>query len=96
MLGSEIFFELGDEIEGRRLETVFKVGKDLVGGINAGGRSSLGLLANLEEEEWVVRWWMLNAEIRIEELSFNADWYWENDEDTHSSRILNHSHVIEF
>ena len=38
----EIFLnESGDEIEGRWLETVFKAGKDLVGGLNAGGRSYL-------------------------------------------------------
>ena len=51
--GHEIFFELEDEIEGRWLEPVFKVGEDLVGMINAGVRSSLGWLSTLEEEAWM-------------------------------------------
>ena len=54
----EILFELGDELEGRWLELVFKVGKDLVGGINAGGRSSLGWWPDLDEE-LVDGWWTL-------------------------------------
>ena len=45
LLGSEIFFELGDEIEVRWLHLVFKAGEDLPGGINVGGVFSLGLLA---------------------------------------------------
>ena len=52
----EIFFEFDDEIECKWLEPVFKVGEDLVGAINAGGMSSLGLLEDLEEEEWVSGW----------------------------------------
>ena len=31
LLGLKIFFELGDELEVRRLDPVFKTGKDLVG-----------------------------------------------------------------
>ena len=41
LLGPDIFFELGDEIEGRWLEPVFKSGEDLVGGLNTDGRSFL-------------------------------------------------------
>ena len=51
LLVPKIVFDLGDETEGRRLETVFKPRKDLVDGLNADGRSSLILLRNLEEEE---------------------------------------------
>ena len=51
LLGPEIFFELEVEIEGKRLEPVFKSGEDLVGGINADGGSYLRWLVNLEEEE---------------------------------------------
>ena len=42
LLDPKIFFELSDEIEDRWLDPVFKVGEDLVGGINAGSMSSLG------------------------------------------------------
>ena len=49
-LGPEIFFELGNKIVDRWLEIFFKAGEDLVGGFNAGDRSSLGWLPNLEEE----------------------------------------------
>ena len=52
LLGPKIFFELGDEIEGRRLEPVFKADEDLLGGLNAHSRSSLRCLVNLEEEEY--------------------------------------------
>ena len=48
----KIFFELGDEIEGKRLEPVFKAGEDLVGKLNADGRSSLRWWVKLEEEEF--------------------------------------------
>ena len=48
-----IFFEFDDEIdENMWLEPVLKSGKDLVGRLNAHGRSSLRWLVNLEEEEW--------------------------------------------
>ena len=50
-LGPEILFnELGDELEGRWLDPVFKLGKDLARGLNTGGRSSVGWLANSEDE----------------------------------------------
>ena len=52
LLSPEIFFEFEYEIEGRRLELVFKAGEYLAGGINVDGRSSLRLLVNLKEEEW--------------------------------------------
>ena len=39
LLGPEIFFDLEDEIKGRWLEPFFKVGEDLLGGLNADGRS---------------------------------------------------------
>ena len=72
LLGAKIFFnELVDEVEGRWLCPVLKRGKDLAGGINAGDRSSLGLLADLEEEEWESEWLMLIEEIALE-LSFNS------------------------
>ena len=51
LLGPKTFFELCDELDGSWLEPLFKVGKDLVGGLNADGRSSLRWLRNLEEEE---------------------------------------------
>ena len=50
LLVPKIVFDLGDETEGRRLETVFKPRKDLVDGLNEDGRSSLRWVANLEEE----------------------------------------------
>ena len=43
-----------DETESRLLETVFKEGEDLVGGLNEDSGSSLRWLANLEEERWEV------------------------------------------
>ena len=52
LLVPNIFFELGNELEGRWLDPVFKVGNDLVFGINAEGRSSSRWLMNLEEEEF--------------------------------------------
>ena len=64
MFGPEIFFELGNEIEVRWLETVFKVGEYLVGGTNSGGVSFLGWLENLEEEEWVGGWCVIDVEWR--------------------------------
>ena len=39
-----------DEEEGRWLDPVFKVGNDLLAGLNADGGSSLRWLPNLEEE----------------------------------------------
>ena len=53
MLVRGVLFELDDEIDEKMwLDLVLKSGKDLVGGINAHGRSSLRLLANLGDEEW--------------------------------------------
>ena len=95
LLCPAIFFnELYDETEGRWLELVFKVGEDLVGGINAGGRSSLGWLVDLEEE-WVDWRWILTAEIRLEELSFNTGRYWENYEEMCSCELLLYSSALE-
>ena len=70
MLGPKILSELGDEIEGSWLELVFKVGKDLVGGINADGRSSLRWWVNLEEE------WCEVGLLMLEEIYFNAGKNW--------------------
>ena len=39
---------------------------------------------------------MPNAEIRLEELSFNADRTWENDEETDSSGVFLCRSVIDF
>ena len=82
-----------DEIEGRWLEEVFKVDADLVGEINTGGRYSLGWLLDLEEE-WFDGWWMLIADIRIEELSFNAGSNWEHDKEMCSCEFLISSSII--
>ena len=81
-MGPKIFFELGNEIEGRRLDPVFKTGKDLVGGINVHGRSSLRWLVNLEEEEEKEEeeeeerwggWLMLIVDIRLKKSYFYED-----------------------
>ena len=51
LLDSKIFFELGDELEGSWLEPAFKEGKDLVGGLDADGISSLKQSRKLVKEE---------------------------------------------
>ena len=96
LLGPKIFFELGDEIEGRWLDPVFKACKDSVDGHNAHVRSSLRWSSNLEEKEWEGGKLMLIVEIRFEETYFNTGRTWETDEETHPLEILLWSFMFEF
>ena len=83
------------ETQVRWLVSLFKSGKDSVGEINSGGRCSLGLVLELEEE-WVDWWCILIIGIRLKELSFNARKNWENDEEMCSCEFLLSSSVLEF
>ena len=86
---------MGNETEGRWLVLIFKADKDLIGGFIAEGMSSLWWLVSLEEEEWVGGWWMLVAEIRLEDLSFNSIRDWKNDKEMCYCELLFCSSMLE-
>ena len=67
----------------------------MLGGINLCDGSYLGWLPNLEEE-WLGGWFMLVVEIILEDLSFNADGIWKNDEEMGSCEVLHCVSVLDF